>query len=246
MTSTSSQKRTRVIAYGFSERGPLHVRESLPNQDAWLKASGGFGTLIVVGDGLGSRPASHVGSTAACHATREAVVRWSKIKGAPLPLLIRLIELYWRLRIHPHAPADAAATCLFALRQRCGRWIVGGIGDGLLAVGTGEEWKCYAGERSADDFSNETECLGATVFSKEWMVEELAPCSEPRFAVLATDGISDDLEAGKSEAFCRWFCQKFGPMEPLSRWHGMRRSLRDWPTPYHTDDKTIAVLETLL
>lgn len=246
MPLTSDQIRTesRVLAYGASERGPLHVRESLPNQDAWLKASGGFGTLVAVGDGLGSRSASHFGSKAACSATKEAVVRWSKAPNAPVPLLIRLIELCWRLRIHPHAPSEAATTCLFALRRNCGGWIVGGIGDGLLAIGTGEEWRCYIGEHRENGFANETSCLGTTAFSKEWIFEELAPSPEPRFAVLATDGISDDLETEKAEGFCRWFRGKFGPMEPLDRWRAMRKALREWPTPRHTDDKTIAVLET--
>lgn len=235
----------QVRAYGASERGPLHASEALPNQDAWLKAEGSFGSLVVVCDGLGSRAKSHIGSQAACQATREAVVRWSKTKDAPLPLLVRLIELCWRLRIAPHHPDEMGTTCLFALRLCSGRWIVGGLGDGLLATVTGDEWNCHIGGRDQDSFVNETDALGAKVFSKNWVLHELSPTSKPRFAVLATDGISDDLLSEQTEAFCRWFCEEFGPMEPLSRWHAIRKNLRNWPTPKHSDDKTIAILQSI-
>lgn len=242
---SNSRQNIHARAYGASERGPLHVREALLNQDAWLKAEGSFGTLVVVCDGLGSRPESHIGSRAACQATREAVIRWSKTKDAPLPLLVRLIELCWHLRISPRAPDEVATTCLFAAQLYSGRWIVGGLGDGLLATATGEDWNCHIGSRDQGAFANETDALGARVFSKNWTLHELPPSSKPRFTVLATDGVSDDLLAGKAEAFCRWFCQNFGPMAPASRWRAIRKSLRDWPTPKHSDDKTIAILQSI-
>jgi len=242
---SSFKQSTTVLAYGASERGPLHARESRPNQDAWMKASGGFGTLVVVCDGLGSRPKSHFGAQQACQATREAVTRWSKSKDAPPNLLVRLIEINWHLRVHPHTPEETATTCLFALRQGSGKWIVGGLGDGLLAVVTGANWQCYIGERPEDNFANETDALGSRRGSKKWVVEELPATSEPRFALLATDGIGDDLKPEKVEAFGHWFCKKFGPMPPRSRWHSIRQSLRHCPTPRHTDDKTIAVLHSI-
>ena len=224
-------------------RGPQHLRDSIPNQDAWLKASGTFGTLIAVADGVGTRKASDQGSKAACSATKEAVIRWSKTPDAPLPLLIRLIELYWRLHLHPEKPENAATTCLFALCQDSGRWIVGGIGDGLLAIGTGETWVRYIGARPEDGFANQTSSLGETVFSNKWILEDLSPTSKGRIAMIATDGVSDDLLFGSTDEFCRWFSGTYGPMQALPRWRAMRKALRDWPTPHHTDDKTIAVLE---
>ncbi len=118
-------------------RGPLHRREGRPNEDAWPHATGAFGVLAVVCDGLGSKPNARVGSRAACLAVKEAVLRWSKADGAPLAYLPHLIEVLWRLRVYPLDPSSAATTCLLALASETGAWVLGGVGDGLALARTG-------------------------------------------------------------------------------------------------------------
>jgi hypothetical protein len=34
----------------------------------------------------------------------------------------------------------------------------------------------------------------------------------------------------------------FAGMTPSQRWRALQRELKDWPTPHHTDDKTLVVL----
>ena len=87
-------------SFGASVRGPLHKRNRELNQDAWLSSSGVFGSLIVVCDDLGSKPKSRLGAKAACHAVREAAIRWAKVDGAPLSYLSKLVNINWALRIH--------------------------------------------------------------------------------------------------------------------------------------------------
>ena len=101
--------------FGASVQGPLHRSEGRPNEDAWLHARGPFGSLAVVCDGLGSRPNARAGARAACAAVKEAVSRWSKAEDAPLSYLSHLVEVLWRLRLHPTPPDSAATTCLLAL-----------------------------------------------------------------------------------------------------------------------------------
>lgn len=126
-----------TYSFGASVRGPLHQREARANEDAWLHAKGTYGVMAVVCDGLGSRPNARFGSQAACLAVKEAVLRWSQSQGAPLRYLSNLIEVLWRLRIHPLEPSSAATTCLLVLASRSGAWVLGGVGDGLVLARTG-------------------------------------------------------------------------------------------------------------
>jgi hypothetical protein len=61
-------------------------------------------------------------------------------------------------------------------------------------------------------------------------------------AVLATDGVADDLISEKLDAFCNWLVDDFLDLNPLKRWRRLQTELRNWPTPGHIDDKTLAVL----
>ncbi len=232
-----------TLSFGASIRGPLHLQQGITNQDAWLRAEGSFGSLIVVCDGLGSRPDALLGSRSACLAVREACVRWTRVTGAPVYYLVHLIEVLWRLRIYPCAPPDAATTCLLALALPTGEMVVGGIGDGLVAIRTGDlPVSTIIGDR-ADSFSNETCALGVSPGMKAWHLTKLPFSHQQRLAVLASDGVADDLNPEKLDDFCDWLIFSFEELHPVQRWHRLVAELRAWPTPRHLDDKTIAVLK---
>jgi hypothetical protein len=231
-----------VLSYGASVRGPLHRKESRPNEDAWLHTQGRYGLLVVVCDGMGSRPQSRVGARAACVAAREAVAKWAQVDDAPLSYLANLTEALWRLRIHPNKPSDAATTCLLALARRDGEWIVGGVGDGLLAVRTGNgPTSIVVGDRD-EGFCNETCGLGVSPGPNAWRLSRLPASPEERVGVLATDGVADDLRPEKLGALCDWLVNDFRVLRPLDRWRMLTNELSSWPTPRHLDDKTLAVL----
>ena len=230
-----------MYSFGASVRGPLHRREGCPNEDAWLHARGSFGVLAVVCDGMGSKPNARVGSQAACRAVKEAVLRWAKVDYAPLSYLPHLIEVLWRLRIHPTEPSSAATTCLFAFASENGRWVLGGIGDGLALARTGLELCTVIGNRGKG-FSNETTGLGVSPGPRAWQLVELPPTQQDRMAVLATDGISDDLIREKLDGFCEWLADSFHGLSGAERSRALASELRVWPTPGHLDDKTLAVL----
>ena len=232
-----------TYSFGASVRGPLHRKEGRPNEDAWLRAEGPFGALVVVCDGVGSKPNARAGSQAACAAVKEAVVRWSRADGAPVSYLSHLIEVLWRLRLHPMEPASAATTCLLALATVRGTWVVGGVGDGLALARTGSELRVVVGDRGAD-FGNETAGLGVSRGSRAWTLVELPPPDGERIAVLATDGVADDLLPGRLDGFCDWLIDTFQHQTPKGRWHTLAAELRAWPTPGHLDDKTLAVVHT--
>ena len=231
----------QICSFGASVRGPLHQREGRLNEDAWLHAAGTFGVLAVVCDGMGSKPNGRLGSQAACLAAKEAVQRWSKVQDAPLSYLAHLIEIFWRLRVHPTEPGSAATTCLLALASESGVWVLGGVGDGLVITRTGEGQCAVINSRGAE-FSNETIGLGASRGPRAWSFVQLAPTGEDRVAVLATDGVSDDLVPEKLDEFCDWLVSSFRDLSPARRWRRLAAELRAWPTPGHLDDKTLAVV----
>ena len=230
-------------SFGASVRGPLHRQEGRPNEDAWLRADGPFGTLAVVCDGMGSKPNARAGSRAACAAVKEAVSRWSRAEGAPLSYLSHLIEVFWRLRLHPTEPTSAATTCLLALVTARGTWVVGGVGDGLALARTGSDLRVIIGDRGKN-FANETTGLGASRGPRAWTLAEFPPAEGERIAVLATDGVADDLLPERLDGFCDWLIGNFEHLTPRERWRALATELRDWPTPGHLDDKTLAVVLT--
>jgi len=232
-----------TYSFGASVVGPLHQREQRPNEDAWLRSAGSYGSLVVVCDGMGSRPEARRGAKAACLAAREAVSRWSRVQGAPLSYLAHLVELLWRLRIYPVDPGDAATTCLLALACPDGAWVLGGVGDGLAIAKTGSNLTIVVGQRG-EDFGNETLGLGVSKGSGSWKLVTLPASVEDRVAVLATDGIADDLVPEKINDFCDWLVVDFQNLKPADRWRQLMMELKDWPTPNHLDDKTLAVLRT--
>lgn len=230
----------QICVFGASVRGPTHRNEGRPNEDAWLQARGSFGSLAVVCDGLGSRPNAREGARAACAAVREAVSRWSRAGDAPLLYLSHLVEVFWRLRLHPIAPASAASTCLLALATNSGRWIVGGVGDGLALVRTGSALRVVIGDRGKD-FANETRALGASAGPRAWTLADFPPADVERIALLATDGVADDLLPDRLDGFCDWLID-LGGLASQPRHHRLAAELRAWPTPHHLDDKTLAVV----
>ena len=59
-------------SWGHSMIGPLHQKNGLPNQDAWLARHYSWGDVVVVSDGLGSKPHADTGAKMACRAVCEA------------------------------------------------------------------------------------------------------------------------------------------------------------------------------
>jgi hypothetical protein len=228
--------------FGASVTGPAHRAARRPNEDAWLGTRGAFGTLVVVSDGLGSRPQARRGSRMACLAVRDAVRHWAAAEGAPPGHLVRLVELLWRLRIAPSPPEECSATCLFALVRPAGELLVAGIGDGMVAVrveGQATQW--VLGQRG-QGFSNQTAALGASRTVEAWSVRTFDTRARPVAVVAATDGVSDDLLEDRLEGFVSWLLETFTPLEAERRWRELSRQLRAWPTHNHLDDKTLAML----
>jgi serine/threonine protein phosphatase PrpC len=223
--------------FGASAVGPRHRAEGKPNEDSWLGARGAFGTLVVVSDGMGSRRNARRGAQMACRAVLDAVRAWHKAGASSVEGLLAQIEPLWLGLIAPSSARDCAATCLFALAHSHGQVHIAAIGDGLalLRSARGLEW--VVGPR-AGGFVNETDALGSAA---SWTTRSF-PREAGSVVLLATDGVADDLIPERIEGFVQWLMDDFAGMAPAQRWRALQRELKDWPTPHHTDDKTLVVL----
>lgn len=233
-----------IDTFGVSVIGPSHRDQGLPNQDAWASRRGRFGAAIVVCDGVGSKPQSAHGSRMACLAAHEAIRKWCNAEQAPLKYLSHLLEVLWRIRILPHEPRDCATTCLIALRRPTGRWLIGGIGDGMAVTFSDKAEIHWVIGESREGFSNQVEAMGCDGSIYKWHFEEFDEGTTGRTVVLATDGVSDDVIPEKTRDFCGWLLSLRQTELRRTLPRRLRGELSNWPTPHHCDDKTMAVLSS--
>ena len=65
---------------------------------------------------------------------------------------------------------------------------------------------------------------------------------ECRAVVICTDGISDDLLPDKQMIFAQELNSTYADLGSEDRNRDLKRWLKEWPVPGHSDDKTIACL----
>ena len=235
-------KRPRVEAWGASVRGPSHVKNGLPNQDAFLVRQFPWGAVAVVSDGLGSRPHSDRGSKAACRAVLKTFLARRKAPGMRDEDFLALLHAHWIRELFPLAIEECSATCLFACVMD-EVVFVGRLGDGLVGILESGGSLLLQDEKD-DHFSNQTDSLGRSHASRSWQIirRDLSAC---RFVFLCTDGVSSDLEPGMEASFIESLGET---SHGRSRWRNGRdakRWLEQWPVKGHSDDKTVALLEVM-
>lgn len=238
---TFATERTSPALFGVSLTGPAHLRMRRRCEDCWHGALFPDGACIAVSDGLGSRPEAARGARSAVHSATRAFREWRRAPGVEPAWCLRLLEARWRLAIAPSRPADCSATCLFAGWTTSTGLVVAGLGDGLVLLRERGKPVQVLLSRSPDQSLNETRSLGADHRLSDWTLFQHHPVS-PWALILATDGIADDLAPDKLDAFAAWLLDDLMPLPRVERRARLRSALKSWPTPGHSDDKTIAVL----
>jgi hypothetical protein len=226
-------------SFGASVRGPGHITTGKPNQDAWASFHHAWGDGIVISDGLGSKPFSNFGSDAACLAVEYAAHAYCDKTEIDHDFLPHSIKSNWLSLIDPLEPRDCAATCLFAFRLGDGVIHLGMLGDGLVAAVKSNGSVVSLSEDKSQGFSNITAALSPNVSAKDWQYLSL-PEEECAAVLLCTDGVADDLD--NVEGFVKGVIEAHCALAAVSANQHIREMLENWPTPKHSDDKTIACL----
>lgn len=210
------------------------------NDDSYgYKESSNY-ALLVVSDGLGSSKNSHVGSKMAVKAVKKAIFEWRKLKNQKLNTLLKLTHIFWKLYISDLEleTKDCLTTCLFSYVDFVKRFvIIGQLGDGLILFKSGDN--SYISQSS--EIYNYTQALGSTNNLKNWVIEKLDYNANDLTLFLATDGISEDIISGKEFDFSDYLIKEMCLMKKVQRNYFLRSKLKNWPTKYHSDDKTMCI-----
>ena len=212
-------------------------------QDAWLACIEPKSAFAVVCDGLGSRVSSREGAKVATQAARSAWRLWRKAKGARAEEFVRLLEVIWRLKLSTHediaSPHEAATTCLVYAEDFEGRAILAQLGDGLI-VRRLNDGRCERFHVHQDLHFNQTHALGTPHGLQDWSLTTTYALAKGEALLMATDGVSEDLEYEKHGALIEWVTQELTlELNPSA---ALARELREWPVPMHRDDKTLLVM----
>ncbi|MBS0602400.1 MAG: protein phosphatase 2C domain-containing protein [Proteobacteria bacterium] len=219
-------------------RGPGHIADGLPNQDAVLIRHGRRDWLAVVADGMGSRRQAALGARAACTAVRRAVREQSF--DSDDHTLIRAVYSHWldHLAQRRVLPADAVTTCLFAWGLPDGRFRLLQLGDGLI-LGHPEPVHGLV-QRPGGVFSNETTGLGLSRRYADWHGRRGRLDRRGDGLLLMSDGLSEDLV--RTDGLVLAVIASLRGRGARSARAALGRELHAWPTPGHSDDKSLAVI----
>jgi serine/threonine protein phosphatase PrpC len=225
----------RLTSAAASVRGPSHVAEGTPCEDAWTALADHRGSLFVVADGVGSCPSARLGAATAVRAARAAWRHWAPSSAGTVDDLVRLVEVLWRLGLGDVAPSDAATTCLVCALRADGSGVIAQLGDGFVGVLRGDALDALEVDRAG--FASQTHSLGGPHGLRDWQrrpIEALAPGD---VLMLATDGVADDLVPERRAAFVRWAHDEARRAKRPAR--RIAAMLTAWPVPRHLDDKTL-------
>lgn len=227
----------RFIAAGASVRGPAHIDQGLPNQDAIALRGNRGGWVAAACDGLGSCRLSDIGSRAASSAALDILSANSSHEHLPTT---EAIHSQWLERVSPLPVQSVATTCLWASVDSEGHGHAGQLGDGLILFRSAGRFFRLTPDRQG--YGNQTEALWLEHKERLWH-QAAFHLSEPGDGViLMTDGVSDDLVP---DALPGFFDAVGQSVTRLGRRRGRRwlcRELENWSTPRHGDDKSIVAI----
>jgi serine/threonine protein phosphatase PrpC len=222
------------FASGASVIGPAHIKRNIPNQDSFLVKRSRKYTLLVVSDGMGSKPFADVGSAAACRAVLKGVQGMvaGKEGATSLNALLANILAGWKEMVKPHDPAECSATCLFVTAR---------LGDGMVCLlGKSTVKEALSSDVKDDTFSNATQSLSDSRAASEFEVK-IYDRADFCGVVMSSDGISSDMKSGAEIPFARDLYKEIERKFFWNRRRFLRNMMEKWPVPHHTDDKTIIV-----
>lgn len=226
--------------FGGSVRGPAHIQDNLPNQDALLlRRLGKLGSLAVVCDGMGSRPYADIGARKACIAV-QAAIKLLGYSGFSPKVLIPEIHRQWVQLVQPLNTKDAVTTCLFAWVLPDGRALVAQLGDGLIyGRVNSNSWLLYQTDKA---FGNATTGLGIARKLSDWRWLVFEETTDNIEISIMTDGISEDI---LPESYCDFAAEMRKALRVKSARNAKKwifHQFNNWPAPLHGDDKTFAAI----
>ncbi len=226
-------------AVGASVTGPGHLQACQPSQDALSVRGWRGGWIAAVADGLGSKPLSGIGSRLAVQSA-QAVFRESGAWTLPDRDMVTAIYQRWLARVASPEPAAYATTLLVAACDAHGELRYLQIGDGLIVSKNQGVVQVITPERTG--FGNQTRALGVDRSWSAWTTGSVQLHRPRDFMLLATDGVSDDIDANQIEGFAEAVHREVAARTRRGARAWLKHEMTHWATPGHTDDKTISMI----
>lgn len=234
--------KNKKFVCGASVAGPSHIKNGIVNQDSFLCVKKRKFVLLVVSDGMGSKPYADLGAKRACDAVKSEIFRFVENKKNPLSIseLFSNIVATWKELLLPHEAKECSATCLFVFATKR-KILAARLGDGMICLlGNDETKSVLLSDKKDGDFSNATQSLSDSAASTEFKYA-FFDRSEFQGIVLSTDGISSDMENGKELLFAGDIFSELKKMLFWKRSKFIKNMMENWSVPRHTDDKTLIV-----
>lgn len=209
-------------------------------QDALGIINQKYYSLFIVADGVGSSKNSDYGAKKAVVSVEKAVNQWRKLVKKDHKVLIQLIHFYWNLLIgdSDFDKKDCLTTCLFAYLDKPEKKILlGQLGDGLLLLKSKGETVFV---KSSDEY-NFTKSLGSSKSYSDWNIKNINYDTNDFVVLVTSDGISEDLVENKEDDFADSLIIEMLKLKRNKRNNYLNQLLENWPTRFHTDDKTICI-----
>ena len=228
----------RLKAFGASVIGPAHILNHSPNQDALFLQGRQGGWITSVCDGVGSCVHSDIGSKVASKAVQHTLRENRMLM--PHEVTNADIHAKWLQHIKPYAVHEVATTCLYGQVLPGGETVVGQLGDGLILYRENGIFHQLTLNRMG--YGNQTAVLWKQHTPEQWLNARFTLQKPGDGVILMTDGISDDLIVDFLPAFFEVMYQTALRCNRRQAKRWLEKELRDWATPKHGDDKTLAAI----
>lgn len=196
---------------------------------------------IIVADGLGSCSNSDKGSKRIVHLVKEWIEnqlpKYSDLTENVALILERWLITKWE-EIYEGESSDYDTTVHYAI-FRSDNLMVGGIGDGMLIIGSTDGINDYIPEK--DYFTNITDSISSTDAVNKFH-SSILHVKNKFTCVIATDGIAEDLDVAGKRKLPGYFEDKIEKDGENALYDELKDWVNDWGTELSSDDRTLVYM----
>ena len=218
--------------------GESHVRMGRGNEDAWRARESADGASVAVADGVGSAPQGRRGADAAVAAATAVAGRWLQ-HALPAESVPAAVTAEWLQQLEEVRLEDFSTTVLLGAVRADSAVLLAWLGDGLIRAQIGDAaW----GSGLEEHGWGATPAMGTSVVDERWHVITGEGFGVGDGIVLATDGVSEDLDYPAIPALLAKVGAAVAREGAASVGRQLEDQLLQWRTPGCRDDRTLALL----
>jgi len=218
--------------------GESHVRMGRGNEDAWRAQECADGASVAVADGVGSAQQSRRGADAAVAAATTAAGRWLQ-HALPAESVPAAVTAEWLKQLDQGRLEEFATTVLLGAVRADSAVLLAWLGDGLIRAQIGDvAWGSGIDEHDW----GATPAMGTSAVDDRWRVITRKGFAAGDAILLATDGVSEDLDYPGIPALLAKVSGAVAREGVAAVERQLEEQLEQWRTPGCRDDRTLALL----